>query len=80
MVQVERLRQLLPGMGTTLRRMKPAELVRMAAQLEEVGGKGTVWLYGNATAVKPAELVRMAAQLEEVRTRRRNDNAVDGLS
>ena len=41
-LQVERLQRLLPGMGTALRRMKPAELVRMAAQLEEVRrGTGT---------------------------------------
>lgn len=35
--QVRQLQDLLPGMGGALRRMKPAELVRMAAQLEEVG-------------------------------------------
>lgn len=37
--QVEKLQQLLPGMGAALRRMKPAELVRMAAQLEAVASQ-----------------------------------------
>lgn len=36
-LQVRQLQALLPGMLSTLQRMKPAELVRMATQLDQVG-------------------------------------------
>lgn len=35
--QVRQLQALLPGMDMALRRMKPADLVRLAARLEQVG-------------------------------------------
>ncbi|KAL4451439.1 hypothetical protein ABPG77_009511 [Micractinium sp. CCAP 211/92] len=34
--QVQQLQALLPGMQSTLQRMKPADLVRMATQLEQI--------------------------------------------
>lgn len=34
---MQQLQALLPGMQSTLQRMKPADLVRMATQLEQVG-------------------------------------------